>query len=457
MIEGSTKGESDIPLYLFTYNCNKRVIDANVFKSKVSQSLPPKDNPSHLYVFALQEFCTILDGSFKASANQQLIAYNELLQVMLFEEYGTDHFQTIAINHTGAVGLIIITPYPLKFQNVRLANTSCGYGYSSMKGGVGVRLRYYPEGKYGDNSVELSFAGIHLNAYEGEYYYLQRNANLLRIVRSLDFGDGYGLIKPNNHVFILGDLNYRTTKEYKKTSVVAQNLLSLADQHSEVDTEYVNQLFVQYDELHNALKNGEVLFGFSEGKIDFKPSYKYYLNTGIYNSKRCPSWCDRILFLSTYETTGNDDLGLQLLRAKGKDSKQKNEGLPVVGKYDCIDELLLSDHRPVFAHIDIPFAPPKLIISPMSGCLEIVSTGLTLDESFSGFEQLQGIDNNTHIESGPTAIYLKPTKLDLLIHTLVTPFMDTTIGYGLWFGTTSEGRLVLLIFALLCFSLWYLF
>ena len=61
-------------------------------------------------MFALQEFCTILDGSFKASTNQQLIAYNELLQVMLFEEYGTDHFQTIAINHTGAVGLIIITP-----------------------------------------------------------------------------------------------------------------------------------------------------------------------------------------------------------------------------------------------------------------------------------------------------------------------------------------------------------
>ena len=129
-----------------------------------------------------------------------------------------------------------------------------------------------------------------------EYYYLQRNANLLRIVRSLDFGDGYGLIQTKQSCFHFRDLNYRTTKEYKKTSVVAQNLLSLADQHSEFDTEYVNQLFVQYDELHNALKNGEVLFGFSEGKIDFKPSYKYYLNTGIYNSKRCPSWCDRILF-----------------------------------------------------------------------------------------------------------------------------------------------------------------
>ena len=29
----------------------------------------------------------------------------------------------------------------------------------------------------------------------------------------------------------------------------------------------------------------------------------------------------------------------------------------MVGKYDCIDELLSSDHRPVFEHIDIPFAP----------------------------------------------------------------------------------------------------
>lgn len=57
----------------------------------------------------------------------------------------------------------------------------------------------------------------------------------------------------------------------------------------------------------------------------------------------------------------------------------------------------------------------------MSGCLEIVSTGLTLDESFSELEQLQGIENSTLIESGPTSIYLKPTKLDLLIHTIVTP------------------------------------
>ncbi|EMG46311.1 putative inositol polyphosphate-5-phosphatase Inp54p [Candida maltosa Xu316] len=360
------------------------------------------------------------------------------------------------MNHVGAIGIIIISPYPSKFQNVKLASTSIGYGYSSMKGGVGVRLKYYPEGKYGTEYTEFSFASIHLNAFEGDRYYLQRNANMLNIIRSLDFGDGYGLIKPDNHIFIFGDLNYRTTKDYKPTSVVARNLLTLADQHTEVDKEYIHQLFVQYDELHKALKEGDVLLGFSEGRIDFQPSYKYHINTGIYNSKRCPSWCDRILFLSTYEDIGNDNLGLRLLRTNKKDGQNRKDSLPVIEEYNAINSLLTSDHRPVYARISVPFNPPKSIISPMSGCLEIVSTGLTSREGFSDYDQLDRIDVNNIIESGPTTIYLKPTKLDFLIHRLVTPTVDGVVGYGLWLGTTNEGRMALVILILFTLAWWYI-
>ncbi|RCK65277.1 Phosphatidylinositol 4,5-bisphosphate 5-phosphatase INP54 [Candida viswanathii] len=433
--------ETHLPLYLFTYNCNKQVIESNTFKTRVTESLP--DDPSLLYVFALQEFCSILDGSFRASANQQLISYNETIQVMLFEKYGMDCFQTIAMNHVGSIGLIIISPFAPKFSNIRTATSSVGYGYSSMKGGVGIRLKYSQDNM---KSVELSFAGVHLNAFEGEYYYLQRNQNLLTIIRSLEFGDGYGLIKPNNHIFVLGDLNYRTTQDYKKTSVVAQNLLALADQHSTADREYVYQLFSQYDELYKGLKNGEVLLGFSEAKIEFQPTYKYYINTGIYNSKRCPSWCDRILFLSTYE----DEEHLHLLRTTLIHS------LPVIDRYDSINSLLLSDHRPVFLRISVPFKPPKLIISRMSGCLEIVSTGLSQQSRFLILGQLEEIDHENYIESGPTSIYLKPTKFDFFINRVVTQFMDNVIGYGLWLGTTIEGRMTLLILALLIAALWYL-
>ena len=434
--------EGQLPLYLFTYNCNKQVIETNTFKSKVTESLP--DEPSLLYVFALQEFCSIMDGSFKSSANQQLISYNENIQVMLFEKYGMDCFQTIAMNHVGSIGLIIISPFAPKFSNIRTATSSVGYGYSSMKGGVGIRLKYLADNR---KSVELSFAGVHLNAYEGEYYYLQRNQNLLTVTRSLEFGDGYGLIKPNNHIFILGDLNYRTTQDYKRTSVVAQNLLTLSDQHSTIDNnEYVYQLFSQYDELYKGLKNGEILLGFSEARIEFQPTYKYLINTGIYNAKRCPSWCDRILFLSTYE----DAEHLHLLRTNSTHS------LPVIDKYESINSLLLSDHRPVYLRISIPFDPPKLIISPMSGCLEIVSSGLSQQSRFLDFGQLEEIDHDNYIESGPTSIYLKPTKWDFFTNRVITQFMDNIIGYGLWLGTTVEGRMILFVLIMVLFALWYL-
>lgn len=433
--------EDQLPLYLFTYNCNKQVIENNSFKSKVAESLP--DTPSLLYVFAFQEFCSILDGSFKDLSNQQLISYNETIQVMLFEKYGMDCFQTLAMNHIGSIGLIVLSPFAPRFSNIRTATSSVGYGYSSMKGGVGIRLKYSPDNM---KSVELSFAGIHLNAFEGEYYYQQRNQNLLTIMRSLEFGDGFGLIKPNNHIFIMGDLNYRTTQNYKKTSVVTQNLLALADQHSTIDGEYVHQLFSQYDELHKGLKNGEVLLGFSEGKIEFQPTYKYYINTAIFNSKRSPSWCDRIFFLSTYE----DEEHLNLLRTNLIHS------LPVIDKYDSVNSLLLSDHRPVYLRISVPFKPPKLIISPMSGCLEIVSTGLSQQSRFLNFGQLEEIERDNYIESGPTSIYLKPTKWDFFTIKVITHLLDNIIGYGLWLGTTAEGRMLLFMLVLFLVALWYL-
>jgi hypothetical protein len=46
---------------------------------------------------------------------------------------------------------------------------------------------------------------------------------------------------------------------------------------------------------------GRIFQGFTEGKITFKPTYRYLVGTDQYDRKpegkmRCPSWCDRILF-----------------------------------------------------------------------------------------------------------------------------------------------------------------
>eukprot|EP00439_Symbiodinium_sp_Y106_P065180 s1231_g10.t1 len=38
------------------------------------------------------------------------------------------------------------------------------------------------------------------------------------------------------------------------------------------------------------------LRGFREGVICFPPTYKYKIGTSILNTKRCPAWCDRVVY-----------------------------------------------------------------------------------------------------------------------------------------------------------------
>lgn len=452
-----------IPLFFFTYNCNQQNLIHEVFKSKLLLILP--DQLSSLYVFGFQEFCTVLDGFFPSAASAKLINLNQMLQLTLQEKYQQPTgFLTISLTFVGAIGMIIVTPYAAKFKDARTATTSCGYAYSSLKGGVGARVSYYPDGAFDStNFVELSFATVHLNAFEGEYYYLQRNKNLYNIMRSLNFGDGYGLIKPKNHVFVMGDMNYRTTQNYSATTAEGQELLSLIDV-SATDVEYskkIENLVDKYDELKTSMRNGDVLQNFSEGKITFPPTYKFHLNTAIYNTKRSPSWCDRIVYLSSYEEVGEDNLGQQLLKLPGSSKSNYDQRvryyLPEVKNYDSLDSLLLSDHRPVYLEMTVPFVPPKLVISPLSGCLQILPAGLRSDVALDGFSPLEALERSSNVVSGPTTIYLKPTTFDGITQTLIRPISNTVIGYSLWLGLARQGRIFLLTVIILLWVIYRFF
>ena len=68
--------------------------------------------------------------------------------------------------------------------------------------------------------------------------------------------------------------------------------------------------------------------GFSEGVIQFPPSYKMQNNTNeFYNGKkiRFPAWTDRILY------------------------KAKNSNSLIQVTYDCNTDVFGSDHRPVYS------------------------------------------------------------------------------------------------------------
>nr|CAB3478126.1 unnamed protein product [Digitaria exilis] len=111
----------------------------------------------------------------------------------------------------------------------------------------------------------------------------------------------------------IGDLNYRINLPYEKT-------------HQLISKQDWNELF-EKDQLKVELKKGHLFEGWTEGVVNFPPTYKYKVNSEKYigddhkSGRRTPAWCDRIL------SYGN---GMRLL------------------SYKTVD-LRLSDHRPVTA------------------------------------------------------------------------------------------------------------
>lgn len=409
---------SKIHLFLHTYNCGKLKIDPAGFSESLALILP--DDACDIYVFGFQELCSILDGAFYEEAHRHMININRVVLDCLKRKYAdVTGLTTIALHHIGAIGMIAVTPFTSRIRDCRYAEASCGYWMSLLKGGVGLRLKYV----YNGPPVELTFATTHLGANEGEYYYLRRANDIQTIMRLLDFGDGSSFLKPQNHTFFMGDLNFRTTKT---AGVLPERspVVELLELHSDQDDvrEKIKRYLSKWDELTIGRGEGEILSGFDEAAIGFRPTYKFHIDTAIYNSKRSPLWCDRILYQSTYP------LGDQ----------------PRVVKYDSNESYMRSDHRPVYLQIDIPRTSPELIIGP-SGNLIILQSARPKSFVSTGLSQ-DAVDQ----VSGPTQIYMKRKPLDLLTQLVLRRLSDLGIGYGLWIGCTPRGRislLVLLLFA----------
>lgn len=166
------------------------------------------------------------------------------------------------------------------------------------------------------------FVCTHLTSGEKEVDQLKRNADVQEIHRRTLFRSDSGLGRPktifdHERIFWLGDLNYRINLPYNET----RQLIS-KEEWSEL---------IEKDQLVREMKKGCVFDGWSEGALNFPPTYKYELNSDNYSGgdpkagRRTPAWCDRILSFGK---------GIKLLEYRRS-------------------ELKLSDHRPVTAIYDV--------------------------------------------------------------------------------------------------------
>jgi phosphatidylinositol-bisphosphatase len=101
-----------------------------------------------------------------------------------------------------------------------------------------------------------------------------------------------------------------------------------------------------HDELHQQMKSGKAFHdGWAEGPVRFLPSYKYDIGkVGVFDSsekRRCPSWCDRILYRTRAAKQRYDVKAREQEEARKKDAEMKAKGMDMPG-----DDEVLYDYDP---------------------------------------------------------------------------------------------------------------
>mmetsp|Transcript_14051 Transcript_14051/g.25380 ORF Transcript_14051/g.25380 Transcript_14051/m.25380 type:complete len:509 (+) Transcript_14051:2107-3633(+) len=184
-------------------------------------------------------------------------------------------------------------------------------GVGGNKGSVAARFRLFGH--------RLMVLNMHLTAHQQNCD--SRNKDLQKIWKKFSVEpSGHGL---DDLVFAMGDLNYRL--DIKDGNIV-KTLIDKKDWGS----------LLAFEQLIRQRAENKVFLRFTEGKIAFPPTFKFKTGTNEYSEKRVPAWCDRVLWWRDQRTCS------------------------VVQRwYRSIEEVYISDHKPVCALFDVTLRGAK--------------------------------------------------------------------------------------------------
>ncbi|KAK3094659.1 hypothetical protein FSP39_004619 [Pinctada imbricata] len=221
------------------------------------------------------------------------------------------------------IRLIILVKNMLRQHINRIQRSTVRTGIANALGNKGaVAISFYFKG--------TSFCFINSHLTSGDERNERRNQNYRDIIKGLSLGQKHlGLFDVTNqfnHIFWLGDLNYRIEDE-------------IGHILERLDSKDIQSLLPK-DQLRKSQHEKKGFCGFSEADITFMPTYrlprcsmewKYDWRKIKRTGERinAPSWCDRVLWRS-YPGTYIENIA-----------------------YGCADKVLGSDHRPVFASFNI--------------------------------------------------------------------------------------------------------
>nr|XP_019936033.1 PREDICTED: phosphatidylinositol 3,4,5-trisphosphate 5-phosphatase 1 [Paralichthys olivaceus] len=237
-------------------------------------------------------------------------------------------FKQVAIHTLWNIRIVVLAKPEHENRISHLFSDSVKTGIANTlgnKGAVGVSFMF--------NGTSFGFVNSHLTS--GSEKKLRRNQNYTNILRFLNLGDKklnpFDITNRFTHLFWLGDLNYRV--EFPSTE--AEYIVSKIKQQQYQELLCKDQLSIERND-------GKVFLHFDEEEITFAPTYRFEKDTRekyAYTKAKAtgtkynlPSWCDRVLRKS-----------YPLVHV-------------VCQAYGCTNDIMTSDHSPVFASFEVGVA-----------------------------------------------------------------------------------------------------
>jgi len=362
----------DVGAYIVTFNCGREFIDVDAFASQLFDGLSHPILPD-LVVLALQEIAPIghslIGGSFLIPYFTRFhTAVQKAARKVISDDGSIPLYTAIAAKNAGMTGIMVFAKDPEMIHDLETGGV--GFGVSEMgdKGAVGTRFTYGTD----HASTGLTFVAAHLAAGEGALE--RRNKDWRSLVRGLVFSsaahrgnaaslsspteedpllsiqrDDGSIYKPTYHLFVAGDLNYRTSTMSPAPNDHSE--LFPQPHHGVSSPQHYKHLF-ENDQLNQERSAGRTLHGLIEAPITFPPTYKYEtvepfltpddeISKWQWASHRWPSWCDRILYLDLPDWM----------------KRQYPKAQITTKKYTALPLQPTTDHRAVTLEVKVPLIP----------------------------------------------------------------------------------------------------
>jgi len=293
--------ELDISVFASTFNVN-----ATFYEGDIDEWILPHGNSHDLVFIGLQEIVELKPNQMMAQDFKNKTLWERKILNCLAKK---DKYMVMWSGQLGGLLLLLfVRESQVKYiSNIEISFKKTGLGgMAANKGGIAVSFKY--------SDTTMCFVSSHLAA--GLSNTEERHNNYKTLIKGIKFSKNRRI--PNHDVVIwLGDFNFRidlTNEEVK--SLIHQKQYGKLYEH---------------DQLNRQMANGETFPFFAEQEIHFPPTYKFDNGTRKYDSsekQRVPAWTDRILYMS-----------------------RKNLIKPM--DYECIDNIVFSDHRAVYALFQI--------------------------------------------------------------------------------------------------------